>query len=57
MTLPELEEDIPTAKTCPECRGEGTRVIETGTRYTVETCRWCRGSGRVPVSGQMKAIK
>lgn len=49
-------DDVPTAKTCPECRGGGTITIELGTRYTVATCKWCKGSGRIPVSGEIPAV-
>lgn len=49
-------DDVPTAKTCPECEGSGTLTLESGTRYTVKTCMWCKGSGRIPVSGVMPAV-
>jgi len=52
------EDEIPTAKTCNECRGEGRVTLEDGTRYTVATCRWCMGSGRVPMaSGTMERVR
>lgn len=50
-------DEAPTAKTCPECHGEGTMIVESGTRYTVKQCPWCKGSGRIPVSGVMPAVR
>ncbi len=50
-------DDAPTAKTCQECHGEGSMVVENGTRYTVKQCRWCKGTGRIPVSGTMPAVR
>lgn len=56
--MPFDDAEEPTAKTCPECKGEGTLTITVGTRYTVKTCGWCKGKGRVPVSQvKMPAVK
>ena len=50
-------EEMPTAKTCKECNGSGTRITETGTRYTASSCKFCNGSGRIPVSGTYERAK
>lgn len=42
-----LDDDEPTAKTCPECKGEGFLVVERGNYYRGEKCKWCKGTGRV----------
>lgn len=54
MKTLEIDEE-PTAKTCPECKGEGLQRIETGTSYKVGPCAFCRGTGRVPMSGSFPA--
>lgn len=51
------EDDEITKKTCPECKGDGFLTIERGTTYRGEPCKWCKGTGRVPMSGEYKAVK
>ena len=51
MNLPDLDEE-PTAKTCPECKGSGQWVKESRNTYAGGTCKWCKGTGRIPVSGE-----
>lgn len=49
-------DEIPTAKTCADCKGSGQWVKETVSSYSGGICRFCKGSGRIPVSGEMPAI-
>lgn len=49
-------DEIPTAKTCPECKGNGFVVIERGNIHRGKTCEWCKGEGRIPVSGMIPAV-
>ncbi len=57
MPTPDLDEDdIPTAKMCPECKGEGKTFAETESTYMQLSCGWCKGSGRVPVSQTMPKV-
>lgn len=53
----DLEDDIPTRETCNECKGEGILRFETPTSYKVSTCRWCSGTGRRPISGEMPIVR
>ena len=50
------EEEI-TKKQCLECKGEGFITVERGTIYRGEPCKFCRGTGRVPLSGEYKATR
>jgi hypothetical protein len=57
--LPALDDqdDIPTARTCSECRGAGQWVKEDSRGcYSGGTCRWCKGTGRVPISQVMPKV-
>lgn len=53
----DVDEEMPTAKTCSDCKGSGTYIKESGTRYTASTCRFCNGHGRIPISGVIPAVK
>ena len=52
------EDDIVTAKQCKECKGEGQTVEWKANIHRLLTCRYCRGTGRVPlVSGEFQASR
>jgi len=50
------DEEI-TKKMCLNCNGEGFVTVERGTIYRGEPCKFCGGSGRVPMSGTYGAVK
>lgn len=54
--MTEDEDDIPTARTCPECKGAGKTLAETESTYMQLVCGWCKGTGRVPVSASIPAV-
>ena len=57
-----------TMTTCPSCSGRGYHMMEMGSRYRRNECRWCSGVGAVPavvhglfsrakrISGYMRAV-
>ena len=50
-----LDEEI-TKKMCLHCNGEGFVTVERGTIYRGEPCKFCRGTGRVLMSGTYAAV-
>lgn len=50
-------DDIPTARICGECKGEGMQREETATQVRMRRCKWCNGTGKVLASGQMAIQK
>lgn len=56
MNALNYDEEV-TAKTCKECKGEGIQRNETATTYSAASCRWCKGTGRIPVSGTYPKVQ
>jgi DnaJ-class molecular chaperone len=54
IILADFDEEEITKKMCQVCTGEGFVVVERGNFYHGETCKFCHGTGRVPMSGEYK---